>query len=69
VFKWVTGVLTVLAGGTVACLACALRKCRISLFELLVLVAIVALLASILLPALQHAMFLAGQAAAARGRG
>jgi len=62
VFKWVTGMLAALAGH--------LRSLarRISLFELLVWVAIAALLASILLPALQHAMFLAGQAAAANGR-
>jgi len=69
-FKWVIGVLTVAAyglGGAVACLAYAFRRCRIPLFELLVWVAIVALLASILLPALQHAKFLAEQAAAAKG--
>lgn len=55
--------------GMLAALAGRIRSFarRISLFELWV--AVVALLASILLPAVQHCMFLAGQVAAARGKG
>ena len=57
-FKWAIGVLTAgsayAVGGAVACLAYALRRCRISL-DLLVWVATMALLVSILLPALRHA--------------
>ena len=58
-FKWVTG-LAALAGH----LRSFARRSQISLLDLLVWVAIVALLASILLPALRHAKFLAEQAAA-----